>query len=262
MRTCPFCGRQGLSSEHIWGKWLLKLSEEAVHPQSRVSHTVTELSRGGDRVLHKGIFARNGNFLHAKRRLVCEPCNNGWMSRLEKEVQPILSRMKVMSQLSLSEGETRRLSRWCSLKAAMFCTAIVSDSALSEIKFKNSQISLEQLMAGECPGEYCVMIAKMEEPWIWGWHNLKYGVLGSDRFIFGFAGQVGPLGIVVSNWPGCRSSAMQSEKKFKGHVGIISPNSGLLPTIPEETPPPVLEMILYDMIGRPEQFRTAMLRTM
>ncbi len=46
-------------------------------------------------------------------RSVCKSCNNGWMSRLEEEVDPILDKLKSGTDFNLlSLGEVETLARW------------------------------------------------------------------------------------------------------------------------------------------------------
>ena len=77
-KRCFFCGGKGLSKEHVWPRWMAKylpvqqgfgqfyvrtMSDERalerIQPRKALSHEITSLTA----------------------RVVCEPCNNQWMSR-------------------------------------------------------------------------------------------------------------------------------------------------------------------------------------
>ena len=54
------------------------------------------------------------------RRVVCEDCNNGWMSRLETKVMPYLSPMLVNAHsVDLDDEQQRDLARWAVMKVLL-----------------------------------------------------------------------------------------------------------------------------------------------
>jgi len=81
-KICIFCGEGGpFTAEHVLPEWiadLLKIQRVSITP-----------SRMGQPL--KPWFAV-GSFGSTVKR-VCEACNNGWMSDLESDAKPILSRM-------------------------------------------------------------------------------------------------------------------------------------------------------------------------
>jgi hypothetical protein len=79
MRICIFCRQRASTKEDVWPQWLTKR-----FPLSDASRMEAEL---GGRDL--------GSWANKKPRLlpvgcVCKECNNGWMSRLESEVKPVI----------------------------------------------------------------------------------------------------------------------------------------------------------------------------
>jgi hypothetical protein len=103
---CLFCGDTDArrTREHVFPRWLLRdfdLAEDGVAPL-HMSSDFKLLSRR----LHRLADLVEGR--------VCETCNNGWMSDLEVEVQPILGPLIAgtaeLDQLTRSERLT--LARW------------------------------------------------------------------------------------------------------------------------------------------------------
>ena len=88
-RECVFCGNTNLSKEHIFAQWLLK-----------------ELNIFNNDVLmtHANIAGMPiSNRKHAFSKfvigLVCETCNNGWMSQLEGDCQNHIINLMNMNEL-------------------------------------------------------------------------------------------------------------------------------------------------------------------
>jgi hypothetical protein len=74
-RICVFCGGAGpLSREHVVPQWISRLLADDVE----IIHFIGE----------KRLVA--STFTHTVS-MVCQSCNNGWMSRLEEVVKPILT---------------------------------------------------------------------------------------------------------------------------------------------------------------------------
>lgn len=88
MRNCLFCPETTkLSLEHVWPQWIWKLSHK--EPQ-KGRYTVETF---GTHIKRQG---RKAPTLDQTRRVVCESCNNGWLSRLENEMaKPALKRFLV-----------------------------------------------------------------------------------------------------------------------------------------------------------------------
>jgi hypothetical protein len=94
---CLFCERRANSDEDIWPKWLLK----AVGPRRLYAF------RGGTAPRERKVGS-----LKFKARLVCRTCNNGWMSRLENNVRPVLTPMLQGGSALLRRRERHRLALW------------------------------------------------------------------------------------------------------------------------------------------------------
>ncbi len=79
MKKCAFCLRPADSPEHVFSQWMLDL----LPPNERY-------------VCNERIVSRDEYVRYERRKIkitakvVCTPCNNGWMSNLEGRLKPIL----------------------------------------------------------------------------------------------------------------------------------------------------------------------------
>ncbi len=115
MGTCIFCGEpfgagRKSSREHIWPEWMHELLPEQAPAMLTRGSTGTglpnleQLPMGG--LLQKKV----------KPRVVCQPCNNGWMSELETATKPILRPLILGEGKRLTRARQRTLAEWFCLK--------------------------------------------------------------------------------------------------------------------------------------------------
>ena len=100
--TCIFCPNEADSKEHVWPEWLLDLLS-----QGKRREITIEMGRGG-------VKKWSGPSAAIDPRIVCEDCNSKWMSRLETQAKPIISRMLDGSpiELSMQQGFSAGLQEW------------------------------------------------------------------------------------------------------------------------------------------------------
>jgi hypothetical protein len=112
-----FCGDKPTTREHIFPAWL-----KAYLPPVPVGVGV---------VGAKGLRWKLPSF-DQQAKLVCGPCNHGWMSRLEALVAPKIGPVvrSPSIPLSLSVDERRILAKWC-VKTALVIQAAVMRSKAS-----------------------------------------------------------------------------------------------------------------------------------
>jgi hypothetical protein len=80
MALCAFCQRPAkMSGEHIWGAWIGQLLKGREFSFRRVG-------KGGE-ILSEW----EGDKLNSIAKVVCEPCNNQWMSAIDAEAKRTLS---------------------------------------------------------------------------------------------------------------------------------------------------------------------------
>jgi hypothetical protein len=110
---CVFCGGTPLSKEDVWPTWIgVDLGKAPV--------LLEATSRNAADEPHTVIRIRPGMSYTARRRRVCEDCNNGWMSRLEDQAAPLLKRMFAESiVLQLTVAQQTLLANWVFKTALM-----------------------------------------------------------------------------------------------------------------------------------------------
>lgn len=99
-RKCAFCGRPGVTREHVWAEWI---AEEMLQRFGKTEWHVR--ARGQTRV---------ESALEAVVKRVCEPCNTTWMSAIENAAKPTLIRMMFAERtnIELTEADQRVLATW------------------------------------------------------------------------------------------------------------------------------------------------------
>lgn len=112
-RQCIFCNEYTrMSREHIWPAWfgrmLLKTGKE--------KHMFGSVTEQNFDQISDDTFERAGHLTSIKLRVVCENCNNTWMSVLEAEVKPLLVDLVNTNQIVLDADKQELLSRWIVLK--------------------------------------------------------------------------------------------------------------------------------------------------
>jgi hypothetical protein len=83
-RRCIFCGGSPISRDHIWAQWMRPEVEQA----QVLEKTYAETRASPKQRRH---VKTTGDARSRKLKIVCIPCNSGWMSRLQELTKPILS---------------------------------------------------------------------------------------------------------------------------------------------------------------------------
>jgi len=119
--TCSFCGKRGVrSDEHVWAQWMhdtpgaIELLRET-HGE-RIQRDYLKPGRGADgRYLHEPAqLGPMAKWLPNVKVTICEACNGGWMSNLEKQVQAVLGPfiLKDQQPLRLSSDDVKTIATW------------------------------------------------------------------------------------------------------------------------------------------------------
>lgn len=108
---CIFCGGTPLSKEHIWADWL---RDYIPRTSKRTDHNVSIVA-GFDFEKSKGKVNRPGDPHSQRLRVVCEACNNGWMSNIQNRVKANLSNLVVGQSGDFSEEGRLLLSVWATM---------------------------------------------------------------------------------------------------------------------------------------------------
>jgi hypothetical protein len=86
-RRCIFCREhRPLTSEHIWGDWVTSYVPRTVNKHD---HADVQVPKPGEPEPAR-VRIRAGDPLSSQAKVVCAPCNNGWMSELQNAAKPHL----------------------------------------------------------------------------------------------------------------------------------------------------------------------------
>jgi hypothetical protein len=70
-------------------------------------------------LVRDGVYERPGHLFSLKIRTVCCACNNGWMSKIENEVKPIILKMVNGESFKVKSEELHKLSFWVAMKVVV-----------------------------------------------------------------------------------------------------------------------------------------------
>ncbi len=105
LRACMFCGGKPLTKEHIFPEWL----------RDAIPVAVTKVTATGMDDTPKW----SQNTFDIESRIVCGPCNSGWMSDLESVCAPLLSDpILFATPWLLTDADQHSLAMWAT-KTAM-----------------------------------------------------------------------------------------------------------------------------------------------
>jgi hypothetical protein len=128
LKPCGFCGaRVKLSEEHIFADWLAPYLPDigpAGHTTSQRMHRIPG-PKGVAALKMKPLTVKaKSGILQGRRKpvkssslkIVCERCNNGWMSRVQDQVKPILLPMlHGLWPTEISRWDRRILAAWATM---------------------------------------------------------------------------------------------------------------------------------------------------
>lgn len=154
-KACIFCGQKGsLTREDFFPNWFREIfPRPAGFEKQRLGAQASwhEIDPDGNVVLRVGAshLARPGDLADQTLRVVCSPCNNGWMSRLQQAAKPVLLPY-VTGRWRYPETTARRLmASWATMFAMVteFCDEQSSAiPALERLVFSRDQ----QPLIGSC----------------------------------------------------------------------------------------------------------------
>jgi len=108
MRTCIFCGGPANSKEDAWPLWLMR--QLRVTEKGRV-----EAQRG-----RQAPYNWSPASAKLQVKFVCTSCNNGWMSRLEVRVKPIVEDLLGDRSVTLNRDGQTSVVVWAVKNAMVF----------------------------------------------------------------------------------------------------------------------------------------------
>ena len=111
-RQCLFCCNDPNSKEHAWPNWILRMRKDK--------------NWGPIRRTVGGLPVKVTASAEVKIEAVCQPCNNGWMSRLETENKSLIGSLLNDLSIPLDTSQQTSLVRW-TLKTAMVLDAVTKE---------------------------------------------------------------------------------------------------------------------------------------
>ncbi len=137
-----------MSKEHVYPRWLRTNFGEV--------ESVTTLMQVADGPIKRG--APEVPF-DATVQSVCQVCNNGWMSRLELDVQPLVTSMLRMVELKLAIHERRSLAAW------IFKTVLMlQEQVRAEVPLIPQSHYSQLFMQHEPPSAARIWLCSLDEP--------------------------------------------------------------------------------------------------
>lgn len=94
-KQCLFCKHEGrLTREDYFPEWMAALFPKTTDKKARASHSITRL-RMEDDIINiysgDGRQARQGRTVDQTLRVLCQPCNNEKLGRLQERAKPVLT---------------------------------------------------------------------------------------------------------------------------------------------------------------------------
>lgn len=109
-RYCIFCGNSPTTKEHIWADWLGDYI-----PKTILNYSATQTRLNADRTIVTTKRRWAGDPRGRRLQIVCGPCNNRWMSRLQEAAKPILVPLLSGKAVHLSQSHQATLAAWCAM---------------------------------------------------------------------------------------------------------------------------------------------------
>ncbi|MDQ2632371.1 MAG: hypothetical protein M3Y78_01395 [Pseudomonadota bacterium] len=112
-RQCIFCGRKGVSKEHIYSQWIAPIlpAQKAAYYNEDKLTTIAKVVQ-----LAPELRTRPGSVTTKKVRAACAACNNGWMSLNEEAARPYLTPMIRGEPIALDSASQEIIARWIAMK--------------------------------------------------------------------------------------------------------------------------------------------------
>ncbi|TAJ96984.1 MAG: hypothetical protein EPO10_13315 [Reyranella sp.] len=117
---CVFCGRPGLTKEHIWSDWLKRYIPIVASHRMSAIRMQGDLAPGGKVILQPHLSReKQGGVSRQHLRRVCGHCNNGWMKGIVDAARPTVVRILKKEQLEIQPAEAAALSGWIAIACIM-----------------------------------------------------------------------------------------------------------------------------------------------
>lgn len=152
--VCIFCGRTPLTKEHVWPNWLKNVLEED-DSNTRGNYLInTDFLDNNVIEITPNYIKRNGKTLNHTLKIVCEDCNNNWMSQIESKAKPILESLILNKPIVLNRSQQKFIIQWAILRT------IISEYTDQPTKAITAKERKTFYQTNEGPANWYVWIAK------------------------------------------------------------------------------------------------------
>jgi hypothetical protein len=129
-RVCIFCGG-GRSAEHFWPQWMHPyLAKPDFKHKHEWAQRARMLSSGIIAVKNTKNYKRQGNIETKTVRVVCQYCNNTWMSQIEERAKDSFISIFQDNAESLRNANLSAIREWAALKIFVADHASAEDSVI------------------------------------------------------------------------------------------------------------------------------------
>jgi len=143
-KQCIFCEQTAQSREHVYPKWIQKyilpVDAMTLHKVARpINDQSLKLGPAG-----RGKMFRTGDALSQKAKVVCNACNNGWMSEIESETEEILSSIISGNWSIIENQDIIKLRKWIQLRSIIFDQLDPQTSVISKfhrMQFRDGKLN-------------------------------------------------------------------------------------------------------------------------
>ena len=174
-KRCIFCDLpKKMSSEHIWGKWLKDYvradrNKHHIHLTRIPSPNLANISE---------LRIRAGDPIRANVRVVCEGCNNTWLSQIQESTKPILIPLIQGKKSVLGLSAQAQLAKWCTM-ATMTGEFLDRDPLGQGVSLAERQILCKH---SDIPPNWRIWIARYRRyKWKGEWIHLSLPILDAEN---------------------------------------------------------------------------------
>lgn len=114
-RKCVYCGNGNLTREHVIGDWV---SDVLLMPPTPIQYTSgsVNLTEGTFEDSNEETIIRAQDLLRLTVKKFCRDCNCGWMSTLQGNVKPVISKAITDGNFTnISDDDFHKISAWIAM---------------------------------------------------------------------------------------------------------------------------------------------------
>ena len=117
--NCVFCGRSGVTKQHMWPDWLKTIIPREGSTSGQMIFHVRMAPMNKAVIIQPDVKERRWHQGAHKIRNVCGQCNSGWMSRLETAAKPHLTSLILGKKCNLDKQAQHSLAAWIVMTSIM-----------------------------------------------------------------------------------------------------------------------------------------------